>query len=553
MSMQLFPLLLCLTYLASHKAELCEDYGVDDEKEYVSEGQPVYITCPLNYAQMKNDFNVTWYINGSQTQVSADTQSRIHQNENLIKFLPARLDDTEYYACVLRNSTYCIRQLKKLEVFKNDEGLCYNKDIMFSPEEFTSLSKTINCPYLDDYVDVKNAKIKWFKECQPLDISSDKYFALKNSLTIENVTQQDEGNYTCEVSFQYNATEFTISRATKLSTRVLPLISAPVITYPKNNIFNVQLGSYLSLTCEVLYSGGVVDLVWSYNDTMIDDYYTDSRVVMEYPHYARLPDRHRIATRNLNFSEIKEEDYNRKFFCEVYSPVNPKAYVILKPPDTNLQGFLIAFFVVLVFVIIISIIAIKIFKVDIVLLYRSSCFVQRSIQDGKIYDAYIMFPNMCLLYNMDMFVLKLLPEVLERQCGYRLFIFGRDELPGEAVADFIDEAISQSRRLVIVLGNTSSENRLENDFEQQIAMYDALIRNKIKVILIELEKITDYTNMPESIKYIKQKQGVIRWKGQFTESSLSPKTNFWKNVRYLMPPTQGVYSQDCDHITSEHV
>ncbi|MEE6507767.1 hypothetical protein FKM82_030546 [Ascaphus truei] len=551
MSMQLFPLLLCLTYLASHKAELCEDYGVDYDRAYASEGQPVYISCPLNYAQMKHDFNVTWYINGSQTQVSADTQSRIHQNGNLIKFLPARLDDTEYYACVLRNSTYCIRQLKKLEVFKNDEGLCYNKGIMFLSEEFTSLSKTINCPYLDDYVDVKNAQIKWFKECQPLDLSSDKYFASNDVLTLKNVTQKDEGNYTCEVSFEYNAKEFTISRAIDFSTRVQPLISAPVITYPKNNIMSVQSGSYLSLTCEVLYSGDVVDIVWSYNETLVDDYYADSRVVLEDPHYALLPDGHRIATRNLNFSEIKEEDYNRKFFCEVYSPVNPKAYVILKHPDTNFQGFLIAFFVVLVFVTIISIIAIKIFKVDIVLLYRSSCFVQRNIQDGKVYDAYIMSPKST--YNMDMFVLKLLPEVLERQCGYRLFIFGRDELPGEAMADLIDETISQSRRLVIVLGNTSSENRLENDFEQQIAMYDALIRNKIKVILIELEKITDYTNMPESIKYIKQKQGVIRWKGQFTESSLSPKTNFWKNVRYLMPPTQGLYSQDCDHITSEHV
>lgn len=32
---------------------------------------------------------------------------------------------------------------------------------------------------------------------------------------------------------------------------------------------------------------------------------------------------------------------------------------------------------------------------------------------------------------MDTLALKLLPEVLERQCRYKLFIFGRDEFPGQ--------------------------------------------------------------------------------------------------------------------------
>lgn len=53
--------------------------------------------------------------------------------------------------------------------------------------------------------------------------------------------------------------------------------------------------------------------------------------------------------------------------------------------------------------------------------------------DGKIYDAYVLYPKNreSCLYSSDIFALKILPEVLERQCGYNLFIFGRNDLPGE--------------------------------------------------------------------------------------------------------------------------
>lgn len=55
------------------------------------------------------------------------------------------------------------------------------------------------------------------------------------------------------------------------------------------------------------------------------------------------------------------------------------------------------------------------------------------VSDGKIYDAYVLYPKNreSCLYSSDIFALKILPEVLERQCGYNLFIFGRDDLPGE--------------------------------------------------------------------------------------------------------------------------
>ena len=59
-----------------------------------------------------------------------------------------------------------------------------------------------------------------------------------------------------------------------------------------------------------------------------------------------------------------------------------------------------------------------------------------SFSDGKLYDAYVLYPKPqreSQSHDVDTLVLKILPEVLEKQCGYKLFIFGRDELPGQGM------------------------------------------------------------------------------------------------------------------------
>lgn len=105
------------------------------------------------------------------------------------------------------------------------------------------------------------------------------------------------------------------------------------------------------------------------------------------------------------------------------------------------------------------------------------------------------------------------------------------------MANVIDENIKLCRRLIIIIVPESlGFDLLKNTPEEQIAVYNALTQDGMKVILIELEKVKDYTAMPESIQYIKQKHGSIHWSGDFTEQSLCAKAKFWKKVRYRMPP-----------------
>lgn len=59
-----------------------------------------------------------------------------------------------------------------------------------------------------------------------------------------------------------------------------------------------------------------------------------------------------------------------------------------------------------------------------------------SLSDEKLYDAYVLYPKCPRKsqgHDVETLVLKILPEVLEKQCGYKLFIFGRDEFPGQGM------------------------------------------------------------------------------------------------------------------------
>lgn len=186
---------------------------------------------------------------------------------------------------------------------------------------------------------------------------------------------------------------------------------------------------------------------------------------------------------------------------------------------------------------------------------------------------------------VEVFVLKTLPQVLEGQYGYRLFILGRDGLPGQgrtnwpqygtprdlnyspppfsfqfnlfwidftAIADVVSETISLSRRLLL-LYTDSSLRRTENQtwLEQQTGLHRALIDDALPVVLLEMKELSDPSILPESLRLLRERQGAVqawrkrrRWSCQVSEhdeealESLSLPTlpsRFWREVRYHMP------------------
>ncbi|KAI4903468.1 hypothetical protein NFI96_008341 [Prochilodus magdalenae] len=202
--------------------------------------------------------------------------------------------------------------------------------------------------------------------------------------------------------------------------------------------------------------------------------------------------------------------------------------------------------------------------------------------DGKLYDAYVSY--ICSgdqsASSTAAFALRALPEVLEDRLGYRLFIRGRDDPPGAAVPDVISESVGKSRRLIIVLtpqtfsepasgaaagllqGVSAEHPTINNNttavcpdlsdpagthvpnwgpYEWWVGLYDALVKEGLQVILIQVGEKLDEAQLPESLRYVISKQGVLRWKQDY---STKPGTKFWKQLHYRMPPVQRVQPGD---------
>eukprot|EP00076_Gallus_gallus_P047161 XP_416915.6 interleukin-1 receptor type 1 isoform X3 [Gallus gallus] len=546
MTAKIFSCKITTAFLSLIIAEKCGAYDVMFKHSLVPDGQPLVIKCSLekSFSFKSGDCNLTWYKVGNKTAVPRDKLARIHQQKSLIWFLPAILEDSGNYECVIscRNLTSCSKMSTEVTVFERTDGLCLNEDFAVEEVVFTSSSARVVCPHLDHFRNEENIlPVRWYKDCQLLE---GKRFAFLNSdLVIFNVTVQDQGNYTCKTTYTYNGKQYDIARDISLIVEVSPPKMPPEISYPQNNSIEVELGSEVTVDCNTTGADGF-EVFWTGNGVYNDVFYVSRIFARPYKEETAYDGRPMYSLK-LIISEVHSEDYEQPFVCQASNAFGQVAsYIILKHRVPDVPRWLTGGLVSLLLLMFIILIVYKMFKIELVLWYRNSGCAFVSKEDGKIYDACVLYTkgsggsNFC---RLETFVLRILPSVLEQQCGYNLFILGRDDLPGEAVVSVADETFKQSRRLMIILGSeTFSCVQLEDASEQQLAMYSALIRDETQVILIEMDGTQDYASMPESIRYIKQKHGAIQWKGDFSEKSCSANTRFWKNVRYQMPAKKKV-------------
>ncbi|CAH7233141.1 Il1r1 [Phodopus roborovskii] len=548
-NMKVLLRLLCLIVpLLSLETDECKEY-LHKIILFSSANEIDIRDCPLTLNEKHGA--VIWYKNDSKTPISMELGSRIHQQKERLWFVPAKMEDSGHYYCVARNSTHCLRTKVTVKVLENDPGLCYNAQATFRQRLHIAGDGSLVCPYLDFFKDEKNQlpKVQWYKDCKPLPLDNINFFGAKNKLMVRNVTEEHGGNYTCHVSYTYLGTPYPVTRVIEFITIGSNKNDRPVIVSPRNETLEVAPGSRIQLVCNV--TGQATDLVyWKWNGSEIeenDPFLVEDYQLVERPSARR---KHTLIT-TLNISVVQSHFYRHPFTCFVKnSNIIESAHVKLIYPVPDFKNYIIGTFVILTATIICCVFIYKIFKVDIVLWYRDACsdFLPPKASDGKAYDAYILYPKTFRegpSSNLDTFVFKLLPEVLEGQFGYKLFICGRDDYAGEDTIEVTNEYVKKSRRLIIILmRDMGGFSWLSHSSEEQIAIYNALVREGIKVVLLELEKIQDYEKMPESIQFIKRKHGAICWSGDFKERTQHAKTRFWKNVRYHMPaPRQSSLSR----------
>ncbi|XP_054887827.1 interleukin-1 receptor accessory protein-like 1-A isoform X5 [Poeciliopsis prolifica] len=557
------PLLILLYFTLSKSVKVvskrgsvdgCTDWSVDYKKYQVLQGEAVRLKCALFYGYIRSNYSqaqsgglsLMWYRSSGlghtdfEEPISFDGV-RMSKEEDAIWFRPADLQDVGLYSCVLRNSTYCMKVSMALAVAENDTDLCYNSNMRITEKAELGKRFHILCPEIDDYVEPgKEPEITWYKECRPKKWRAT-IFQRGDKLFFQEVKEDDIGNYTCEIQFG----GFVVRRTTELTVTAPITVDPPKILFPAENKttnMETQLGSALNLTCRAFfgYSRDASPLIyWMKGEKFIED--LDEERVQESD--IKLVREHlgeQEVAISLTIESLEEEDLGN-YSCHVensHGHINATVQIFRRELmyTVELAGGLGAILLLLIFLISLH----KCYKIELMLFYRRHFGSEDVDGENKDYDAYLSYTKVDPdqwsqeTREEERFALEILPDVLEKHYGYKLFIPDRDLIPTGTYIEDVARCVDQSKRLIIVMTPNYVVRRGWSIFELETRLRNMLVSGEIKVILIECAELRGIMNYQEveALKHTIKTLTVIKWRG--------PKSNklnskFWKQLQYEMP------------------
>ncbi|NXM15208.1 IRPL2 protein, partial [Ploceus nigricollis] len=527
----------------------CIDWSVDLKTYMALAGEPVRVKCALFYSYIRTNYSMAqstglrlmWYKNkGDLEEPIIFSEVRMSKDEDSIWFHSAELQDSGFYTCVLRNSTYCMKVSMSLTVAENESGLCYNSKIRYLEKSEVTKRKTISCPDIEDYKTAsQEPDVVWYKECEPKMWRS-VVIQKGNTLLIQEVQEEDGGNYTCELKFEGKL----IRRTVELKVTALLTDKPPKPLFPMENqptVIDVQLGNPLTVACKAFFgfSGESGPMIyWMKGEKFIEElegHIREGEVRLLREHLGE-----KEVELTLIFDAVEEADL-ANYTCHVENRNGRKhASVLLRKKDLiykiELAGGLGAILLLLILLVTIY----KCYNIELMLFYRQNFGGDEAADDNKEYDAYLSYtkvdPDALDRDNNEeeQFALEILPDVLEKHYGYKLFIPDRDLIPSGTYIEDLTRCVEQSRRLIIVLTPGYVLRRGWSIFEMENRLHNMLVSGEIKVILIECTELKGKVNYHEveSLKHTIKLLSVVKWKGP-KSSKLNSK--FWKRLVFEMP------------------
>ncbi|XP_051640228.1 X-linked interleukin-1 receptor accessory protein-like 2 isoform X2 [Manacus candei] len=512
-------------------------------------GEPVRVKCALFYSYIRTNYSMAqstglrlmWYKNkGDLEEPIIFSEVRMSKDEDSIWFHSVELQDSGFYTCVLRNSTYCMKVSMSLTVAENESGLCYNSKIRYLEKSEVTKRKTISCPDIEDYKTAgQEPDVVWYKECKPKMWRS-VVIQKGNTLLIQEVQEEDGGNYTCELKFEGKL----IRRTVELKVTALLTDKPPKPLFPMENqptVIDVQLGNPLTVACKAFFgfSGESGPMIyWMKGEKFIEElegHIREGEVRLLREHLGE-----KEVELTLIFDAVGEADL-ANYTCHVENRNGRKhASVLLRKKDLiykiELAGGLGAILLLLILLVTIY----KCYNIELMLFYRQNFGGDEAADDNKEYDAYLSYTKVDPdaldrdTNEEEQFALEILPDVLEKHYGYKLFIPDRDLIPSGTYIEDLTRCVEQSRRLIIVLTPDYVLRRGWSIFEMENRLHNMLVSGEIKVILIECTELKGKVNYHEveSLKHTIKLLSVVKWKGP-KSSKLNSK--FWKRLVFEMP------------------
>ncbi|XP_028656432.2 interleukin-1 receptor type 2 [Erpetoichthys calabaricus] len=247
----LTPLVLATRHQEPHSD--CQEFP-PDMPLYTIEGEAVVLKCPfVEFFKTHlpvSSFSIEWLDNNEQ--VIPHDGERIHSQGDLLWFSSTLPTDSGNYICRQRNTSYCITSTLSITVYE-EKGYSLD-DIAYVNNAIASSTGKINCPNLEEYKKrAGRLDLKWYKDSNPLSNAEGKhlYRSGEHFLLIKNVDPQDQGYYTCKLTFYVNSTQYKVTRT--ISLQILAPLIKPSIVYPLNNTIKVSLGTKVTIPCRVFF------------------------------------------------------------------------------------------------------------------------------------------------------------------------------------------------------------------------------------------------------------------------------------------------------------
>ncbi|NXY85796.1 IRPL2 protein, partial [Alcedo cyanopectus] len=318
----------------------------------------------------------------------------------------------------------------------------------------------------------------------------------------------------------------------------------PKPLFPMENqptVIDVQLGNPLTVACKAFFgfSGESGPMIyWMKGEKFIEElegHIREGEVRLLREHLGE-----KEVELTLIFDAVEEADL-ANYTCHVENRNGRKhASVLLRKKDLiykiELAGGLGAILLLLILLVTIY----KCYNIELMLFYRQNFGGDEAANDNKEYDAYLSYTKVdpdaldCDNNEEEQFALEILPDVLEKHYGYKLFIPDRDLIPSGTYIEDLTRCVEQSRRLIIVLTPDYVLRRGWSIFEMENRLHNMLVSGEIKVILIECTELKGKVNYHEveSLKHTIKLLSVVKWKGP-RSSKLNSK--FWKRLVFEMP------------------
>ncbi|XP_053352371.1 interleukin-1 receptor-like 1 [Clarias gariepinus] len=505
------------------------DYSVQCESTQdvhtvrVIQGEALRLPCSnLECSEETNNSLIFWFKNGSNgiQPITTGETERVHAHGPVLYFLPLSLNDTGVYITKWwYNGSNCDEFENKIEVYEK-----FHTDQLYGNYSEQTSIVTLYCPVCKE----NERNFTWYKDFRLMPDKSD--HRLQIFLPPEDrIGTEQNGIYTCVCVWEHHGHIYNSSGSYQLQRKELTRNFAPTFQYPLNNCVEfVNLGGQLELNCLVFFGININDVpsvYWMRNNSRLNSNYSKNKDGIK---------------SSFKITQVSETDLQSNYCCIAMSAQKWEFVCISLSTRESLTPVVVMFSCMLLFLLLAAAI-LKWFTVDLVLCFRSFGIMQSKRNDGKVYDAYVIYQKDNLDEKTERkvahFVNKVLPAVLENTCGFKLYIQGRDDLPGEDCSELTETSMQLSRRLIAVLPlGLSRHHRVTTSlcYDWHVGLHQVVVEQEMKAILIQLGDMDDFSHLPMGLQHLLQKTPPLRW-DEGSGQALCPTSRFWKQVRYMMP------------------